>query len=54
MTSEERAAARQIVQTARDAPELYTPTLLDTLLGLATDTAKPTVFDALGALVRRT
>jgi hypothetical protein len=49
---EERRAERHVVETARAAPNLFGPVLVDTLLGLASDTADPTAFTALRELVR--
>ena len=43
----ERRAERHVVETARAAPDLFGPVLVDTLLGLASDTADPTAFAAL-------
>jgi hypothetical protein len=52
MTAEESRAARQVMDSARGAPELFSPVLVDSLLELATDAADATALDALGALVR--
>jgi hypothetical protein len=41
-----------VVDTARAAPELFRPVLVDSLLELAADAADATAFDALEALVR--
>ena len=51
-TSEEARAARQVVDAARGAPELFRPVLVDSLLELAADTADGTAFEALKLLVR--
>ena len=52
MTAEESRAARQVMDSARGAPELFSPVLVDSLLELASDAADATALDALGALVR--
>jgi len=49
---EEHDAARHLVETARHAPELFSPPLVQTLLHLAVDTAEPTAFTAIIHLVR--
>lgn len=51
LSGDPEQASRQIVETARHAPELFSPTLVDTLLGLAADTAEATAFVALAVLV---
>lgn len=51
-TPEDRRAARHVFQTARAAPVLFTPVLVDTLLELATDMADPTAIGSLRELVR--
>jgi hypothetical protein len=51
-TPEEARAARQVLDAARGAPELFRPILVDSLLELATDTADVTAFEALGLLVQ--
>ncbi len=48
----ERDAARQLIETARHAPELFSPPLVETLLDLAVDTAEPAEFTAITHLVR--
>lgn len=45
-------ASRQLVQSARHAPELFSRTLVDSMLEMAIDTGAPAVFIALGELVR--
>jgi hypothetical protein len=52
LTDAEESAARRVIDSARGAPELFSPVLVDSLLELATDAADATAFDALGALVR--
>jgi hypothetical protein len=49
--SEEERAAREVVDSARGAPDLFGPVLVDSLLELATDAGDTTAFEALGALV---
>ena len=49
--AEDARAARQVIDAARGAPELFRPILVDNLLELATDTADPTAFEAVGVLV---
>jgi hypothetical protein len=51
-STEERQAERHVVETAKAGPDLFSPVLVDTLLGLASDTADPTAFAALRELVR--
>jgi hypothetical protein len=51
-TPEEDRAARQVLDAARGAPELFRPILVDSLLELATDTTDMTAFEALRGLVR--
>ncbi len=50
--SEEDRAARQVIDAARGAPELFRPVLIDSLLELAADTTDATAFEALTVLVR--
>ena len=50
--SEEDRAARQVLDAARGAPELFRPVLVDSLLELAADTTDATAFEALTVLVR--
>ena len=45
-------ASRQLVQSARRAPELFSRTLVESMLEMAVDTGEPAVFVALGELVR--
>jgi hypothetical protein len=45
---DETRAARQVIDTARGAPELFRPVLIDSLLELATDTTDATAFEAPG------
>src|SRR5262249_25582874 len=45
-------ASRQVIETARHAPQLFSDVLVDTLLGLAADTAEATAFVAIEELVR--
>jgi len=47
----EREAARQVIEAARHAPQLFSPPLVETLLDLAIDTAEPTAFTAITHLV---
>ena len=49
---EEARAARQVIDAARGAPQLFRPVLIDSLLELATDTTDATAFEALRFLVR--
>jgi hypothetical protein len=49
--TEDARAARQVLDAARGAPELFRPVLVDSLLELAADTAEPVAFEALGMLV---
>ena len=49
---DEARAARQVIDAARGAPELFRPVLIDSLLELAADTADATAFEALWFLVR--
>ena len=49
--AEDARAARQTLDAARGAPELFRPVLVDSLLELAADTAEPVAFEALGMLV---
>ena len=51
VTPVEEEANRQIINSAKHAPELFTPVLVETLLGLAADTAEATAFVALSELV---
>ncbi len=51
LTPEEERAAREVVDSARGAPDLFGPVLVDSLLELAADAADTTAFEALGALV---
>lgn len=51
-TAQEEQAARHVLDAARGAPELFRPVLVDSLLGLAADTADATAFEALDALIR--
>lgn len=50
--TEEAQAARQILDAARGAPELFRPILVDSLLELAADTTDATAFEALRVLVK--
>jgi hypothetical protein len=52
LTDEEMRAARQVMDAAGGAPELFSPVLVDSLLELANDAADATALDALEALVR--
>ena len=52
MSVEEQQSARHVIETARAAPMLFSPVLVDTLLELAADTADSTAVIALGELVR--
>lgn len=49
--AEDARAARQVLDAARGAPELFRPVLVDSLLELATDTAEPVALEAVGMLV---
>ncbi|PZS09136.1 MAG: hypothetical protein DLM64_11120 [Solirubrobacterales bacterium] len=49
---EEARAARQVIDAARGAPELFRPVLVDSLLELAADATDATAFEALRVLVR--
>jgi hypothetical protein len=51
-TPEEARAARQVIDAARGAPQLFRPILVDSLLELAADTTDATAFEALRVLVR--
>jgi hypothetical protein len=51
-TPEEARAARQVIDAARGAPELFRPILVDSQLELAADAADATAFQALRVLVR--
>lgn len=46
------AAGRELVQSARWAPALFSRTLVESLVDMAIDTGEAIVFDALSALVR--
>jgi len=48
----EREAARQLIEAARHAPQLFSPQLVTSLLDLAVDTAEPHAFTAVIDLVR--
>jgi hypothetical protein len=52
LTQDETRAARQILDAARAAPELFRPVLVDSLLELAADATDATAFEALGVLAR--
>ncbi len=52
MSPKEQRSARQVIETARAAPELFSTVLVDTLLELAADTADATAIAALRELVR--
>jgi hypothetical protein len=52
LTNEEERADRHVLDSARGAPELFSPVLVDSLLELATDTADVTALEVLAALVR--
>jgi hypothetical protein len=52
LTNEEERAARHVLDSARGAPELFSPVLVDSLLELAADAADVTALEALAALVR--
>ena len=52
VSPDEEEANRKIIETARHAPELFTPVLVETLLGLAAATAESTAFVALSELVK--
>ena len=49
---DEARAARQVIDAARGAPELFRPVLIGSLLELAADTADATALEALWFLVR--
>jgi len=49
---EEARAARQVIDAAQGAPQLFRPVLIDSLLELASDTTDATAFEALRFLVR--
>ena len=51
-TPDEAQAARQVLDAARGAPELFRPVLVDSLIELAADTRDATAFEALRSLVR--
>ena len=51
-TPAEARAAREVMDSAQGAPQLFSPVIVDGLLELATDAADATALDALGALVR--
>jgi hypothetical protein len=48
----DREAARQLAESARHAPDLFTDALVESMLEMAVDTAEPTVFTALMELAR--
>ena len=48
----DREAIRQLTESARHAPELFTDALVETMLEMAVDTAEPAVFTALMELAR--
>ena len=52
MSAEAQQSARHVLETARAAPTLFSPVLVDTLLELAADTADSTALIALAELVR--
>ena len=52
LTPDEKRAARHVIDSARGAPDLFRPVLVDSLLEMATDVVDPTAFEAIGALVR--
>jgi len=52
LSLDEARAARRVIDSARGAPELFRPVLVDSLLELAADTTDVTAFEALTALVR--
>ncbi|MGH3171790.1 MAG: hypothetical protein ACRDN0_38760, partial [Trebonia sp.] len=52
LTAEESRAARDVMDSARGAPGLFSPVLIDSLLELAADAADATALNALKALVR--
>lgn len=49
---DEERAARNVLDTARQAPELFQPVLVDSLIELAEDVGDPTALQALDFLVR--
>jgi hypothetical protein len=51
--AEDARAARQVLDAARGAPELFRPVLVDSLLELAADTAEPVAFEGIGDARRR-
>jgi hypothetical protein len=52
MSPKEQRSARQVIETARAAPELFSTVLVDTVLELAADTADATAIAVLRELVR--
>ncbi|WP_194904368.1 hypothetical protein [Catenulispora rubra] len=52
LTAHEQQAVRYVLDSARAAPELFRPVLVDSLVELAVDTADPVALEALRALVR--
>lgn len=52
LTQDETRAARQVLDAARGAPELFRPVLVDSLLELAADATDATAFEALRVLAR--
>jgi hypothetical protein len=50
--ADEERAERNVLDTARAAPHLFRPVLVDSLVELAADVADPTALQALDALVR--
>ncbi|GIH16155.1 hypothetical protein [Rugosimonospora africana] len=52
LTGSQQQAVRHVLDTARAAPELFRPVLVDSLVELATDTADHTALEALQALVQ--
>lgn len=52
LTADQQRAARDVLDAARAAPELFRPVLVESLVELAADTADPTALEALHALVR--
>src|SRR5208282_3633488 len=51
-SAQEELAARQVVESARHAPDLFSPPLVESMLEMAVDTAEPVVFTALTELSR--
>jgi hypothetical protein len=51
-SEQEELAARQVVESARHAPDLFSPPLVESMLEMAVDTAEPVVFTALTELSR--